>query len=55
MGYESIFEALVSEFLSFVDSVEYIGYHLELIEKMANQLNVARVRYIIKIMKVLFR
>lgn len=33
MGYESIFEALVSEFLSFLDSVEYIGYHLELIEK----------------------
>lgn len=33
LGYESISEALVSKFLSFVDGVEYIDYHLELVEK----------------------
>lgn len=33
MGYESISEALVSEFLSFIDGVEYIDYYLELVEK----------------------
>lgn len=33
MGYESISEALVSEFLSFVDDIEYIDYYLEVVEK----------------------
>lgn len=32
-GYQSISEALVSEFLSFVEGVDYIDYYLELVEK----------------------
>lgn len=38
MGYESISEALVSEFLSFVEGVDYIDYHLELYNDNGKQL-----------------
>lgn len=33
MGYESISEALVSEFLSFVDNVDFIDYYLDIVNR----------------------